>query len=401
MRDLITEPISDAGLLERFASHRDEAAFGELVKRHGPQVLKVCRRGLPSEHDVEDVFQATFFVLAHKAAAVSWNESVESWLCAVARRLVLHARASAWQRQSRERPITALGGARAEEYSGFLPDQDHPLYDPREEMERRDIHRVLHAALGQLPEKYRIRSYSATSRARPTRRPRDSLDGRRVQCRGACTHASLLRRRLARCGLLIALCAVCAAFAFARVGQLGPRSQPATVSVRQAMQSLRFPSGAAMNLESRLQRSLGDGQVSREREQLEALARKAQWVAEQTADQDPGRSSELWLFHAAKMHWRHLILARRPGSAIGQPCWVRLDNWTPPASAATKSSATRSTACAVRCRDRQERPGGDWLASGVGKIPQAATVSRCLGDHSGQRVWFPAAVTDRITLLPR
>ena len=155
MRDLITEPISDAGLLERFASHRDEAAFGELVKRHGPQVLQVCRRGLPSEHDVEDVFQATFFVLAHKAAAVSWNESVESWLCAVARRLVLHARASAWQRQSRERPITALGGARAEEYSGFLPDQDHPLYNPREEMERRDICRVLHAALGQLPEKYR------------------------------------------------------------------------------------------------------------------------------------------------------------------------------------------------------------------------------------------------------
>ncbi len=49
MRELITEPISDAGLLERFASQRDEAAFGELVKRHGPQVLKVCRRGLPNE----------------------------------------------------------------------------------------------------------------------------------------------------------------------------------------------------------------------------------------------------------------------------------------------------------------------------------------------------------------
>src|SRR5271157_4270082 len=90
---------------------------------------------------------------------------------------------------------------------------------------------------------------------------------------------SLLRQRLARCGLMIALCAVCAAFAFAKVRQLGTRGQTATVSVRQAMQSLRFPSGAAMNLESRLQRSLGDGQVSREREQVEALARKAQWVA--------------------------------------------------------------------------------------------------------------------------
>ncbi|MGA7496895.1 MAG: hypothetical protein WBX00_09215 [Isosphaeraceae bacterium] len=32
-------------------------------------MLKVCRRGLPSEHDVEDVFQATFFVLAHKCGS--------------------------------------------------------------------------------------------------------------------------------------------------------------------------------------------------------------------------------------------------------------------------------------------------------------------------------------------
>jgi RNA polymerase sigma factor (sigma-70 family) len=311
MRDLITEPISDAGLLERFASHRDEAAFGELVKRHGPQVLKVCRRGLPSEHDVEDVFQATFFVLAHKAAAVSWNESVESWLCAVARRLVLHARASAWQRQSRERPITALGGARAEEYSGVLPDQYHPLYDPHEEMERRDIRRVLHAALGQLPEKYRapvvlcyLEGKTNEEAARQLGWPAGTMSRRLRRAR------SLLRRRLARCGLLIALCAVCAAFALARVGQLGPRRQPATVSVRQAMQSLRFPSESAMNLESRLQRSLGDGQVSREREQVEALARKAQWVAEQTVDQDPGRSSELWLFHAVKMRLAALDLGQ-------------------------------------------------------------------------------------------
>jgi RNA polymerase sigma-70 factor (ECF subfamily) len=73
-------PISDASLLERFTRHRDEAAFTELVKRHGPRVLKVCRRGLPSEHDVEEVYQATFFVLAHKAALVSWNQSVERWL---------------------------------------------------------------------------------------------------------------------------------------------------------------------------------------------------------------------------------------------------------------------------------------------------------------------------------
>ena len=107
------------------------------------------------------------------------------------------------------------------------------------------------------PRNTALRSYSATSKARPTRRPRDSLDGRRGQCRGGSSARSLLRQRLARCGLVMHLRS-CAALAFARVGQLGPRSQPATVSVRQAMQSLRVPSGAAMNLESRVQRSLGE-----------------------------------------------------------------------------------------------------------------------------------------------
>ena len=149
MRDLVTEPISDAGLLERFASHRDEAAFGELVKRHGPQVLKVCRRGLPSEHDVEDVFQATFFVLAHKAAAVSWNESVESWLCAVARRLVLRARAGAWRRQEagNDRSLPwEEPGLRMQRLSARSGSS--PLRSPRGSRSRRDTRRVLHAALG-------------------------------------------------------------------------------------------------------------------------------------------------------------------------------------------------------------------------------------------------------------
>src|SRR5216684_5197908 len=80
------ERLSDRELLERFVYARDEQAFGVLVKRHGAMVFNVCRRILHNEHDAEDAFQAAFLVLARKAPACSWQESVGPWLYRVAYR---------------------------------------------------------------------------------------------------------------------------------------------------------------------------------------------------------------------------------------------------------------------------------------------------------------------------
>src|SRR5438552_14824453 len=77
----------DAQLVERFVNTGDEAAFAAIVRRHGPLVHGVCRRLLGKSSDLEDVFQATFVVLARKAGSIRKRASVASWLYGVAYRL--------------------------------------------------------------------------------------------------------------------------------------------------------------------------------------------------------------------------------------------------------------------------------------------------------------------------
>jgi RNA polymerase sigma factor (sigma-70 family) len=101
------EPI-DRELLERFAAVRDELAFAELVRRHGPLVLGVCRRLLRDHHDAEDAFQATFLVLAKKAGSVRWRGSVTSWLFEVACRTARKARGAAARRRALEGQVRAM-----------------------------------------------------------------------------------------------------------------------------------------------------------------------------------------------------------------------------------------------------------------------------------------------------
>ena len=78
------DSVTDAHLLHLYLQTQDEPAFTELVRRHGPMVLAVCRRVLRDHHAAEDAFQATFLVLVRKAEALRWHESIAGWLHEVA-----------------------------------------------------------------------------------------------------------------------------------------------------------------------------------------------------------------------------------------------------------------------------------------------------------------------------
>ncbi len=95
-------PPTDRHLLEHFAVCRDETAFAELVNRHGPLVLRVCRRVLHHEQDAEDAFQATFLVLARCHGSIQKRESLTAWLYGVAYRTSMRAKRSAARRRNHE-----------------------------------------------------------------------------------------------------------------------------------------------------------------------------------------------------------------------------------------------------------------------------------------------------------
>lgn len=280
----------DAILLDRFARFQDEAAFGRLVERHGPAVLRACRRVLRCEHDVEDVFQATFLVLAGKADKLAWDHSVRAWLHSVAIRLALKARARSGLRRNRERMLEPA-----------IAETHLPGGDPHRELERREICQVLDDALRQLPEKYRapvvlcyLEGKTNAEAARELGWPSGSMSRRLERARG------LLRNRLADMGLMVLLLA-CAAILVQRLApdrtSLRPESAPAAGNTG-VVPVLAHADIDADGVLRRLVR--GDGQ-SPDSEQIGTMARNAISVAERIAEHDPGGNREIWRVQAARM----------------------------------------------------------------------------------------------------
>jgi RNA polymerase sigma factor (sigma-70 family) len=179
---------SDSELLGHFLAQRGEnaeIAFAAVVARHGPMVLRVCRRILTDPLDAEDAFQVTFLVLARKARSIARRDSLANWLYGVAVRTAREVRTNAARRRKRE-------GEMKERVRG------NDLVDGPDD----ELRSVLDEELSRLPETFRaavvlcdLEDKTHSEAARIIGVPVGTVSSRLVRGR------RLLRTRLARRGL--------------------------------------------------------------------------------------------------------------------------------------------------------------------------------------------------------
>jgi RNA polymerase sigma factor (sigma-70 family) len=164
-----------------------EEAFRALVSRHGPMVLGVCRQVLGQEQDAEDVFQATFLVLARGASSIRDRRALGGWLHEVAHRLAVRVKTGSARRRVKEMEAAEMS---AGEY--------------RSEGTRGDLRPVLHEEVNRLPEVYRnavvlcyLEGRTNEEAAALLRWPVGTVKGRLSRAR------VLLRSRLSRRGVAL------------------------------------------------------------------------------------------------------------------------------------------------------------------------------------------------------
>jgi RNA polymerase sigma factor (sigma-70 family) len=225
--------LTDGQLLSSFLEHRNTAAIGELVSRHGPMVWRVCRRILRDDHDAEDAFQATFLVLVRRAGVISPGDMVANWLYGVAYQTAVKARMMAAKRRAREKQVK------------IMPERvdmiDHDILG--------EDHAILDQELNRLPEKYRtaivlcdLEGMTGKDAARRLRLPAATVSTRLARAR------AMLARRLARRGLAITGGAVTAMLSRdAATAAMPPAIARLTVKAASLIASGKFPTAALVS----------------------------------------------------------------------------------------------------------------------------------------------------------
>jgi RNA polymerase sigma factor (sigma-70 family) len=225
----------DTDLVRAFAGRRDPLAFEQIVRRHGPMVLGVCRRVLRDPADADDAFQATFLVLLRRAGSLREPDRLAGWLHQVAHRTARKLRSMRLARAARQTELS-----------------DVAIGEPPAEFIWRELRPIFDQELDQLPEKLRLpavlcflEGHSKGEAARTLGWPEGTLSGRLQQAR------ERLRLRFAARGLTLSTGALAAAL-FEGVGS-------AAVTDRLLTSTIQIASGPAGATASATVWTLADG----------------------------------------------------------------------------------------------------------------------------------------------
>jgi len=233
------EEQSDEDLIETYLrgeKSESQEAFRALVVRHGPKVLGICRRVLDLHQDAEDAFQATFLVLARKAATIRNRRVLAGWLYEVAHRIAVKVRGHKGRRRNLERQAAAMSPRAIDQNVQELAASCNELRP------------ILHAEVDRLPDRYRIPVILSYLEGKTNEEVAELLQWPVGTVKGRLSRArELLRARLGRRGLALSTAFVVAALSddtasagvvptelvertVQLIGKLGPRPFPRNIN---------------------------------------------------------------------------------------------------------------------------------------------------------------------------
>lgn len=137
---------SEAVLMRR-ASHGDNTAFGELVRRHMRQAYRAALGLVGSPDDAMDLSQDAFARALKHATRMDPTRPFYPWYYQILRRLCFNFLRD---RKNRQRLLDETGAWLAEDLTGGGPGED-----PEARLQREDARRIVGEALARLPEAQR------------------------------------------------------------------------------------------------------------------------------------------------------------------------------------------------------------------------------------------------------
>ena len=164
------EPLTDDALVSRIRAG-DAGAFQELVGRHEGKLLRVAQRFVHNQHDAQDVIQDVLVATWRKLAAFEDRAQIGSWLY----RVTVNASLMHLRVRKRKPACVNISPTSGSADSFDLDSNSGFKLRPDEELESREMQRVIQNAVDKLPMMLRSVFLAREIQGYSTRQTAESL----------------------------------------------------------------------------------------------------------------------------------------------------------------------------------------------------------------------------------